>query len=86
MLADDADQFIVKINIHPTMAKAPAKKEKASPPPSQISVTQFILASLLFQFFLSYIITETWTWGYKSKWMYPTNWKYLIVTFLCCSR
>jgi len=55
------------------------KSKSASSAPSTISVTQFILASVLFQFFLSYIITETWTWGYKSKWMSPKNWKYLIV-------
>jgi len=70
------------------MAEPPSKKrEKSQKAPSGVSVTQFILASLAFQFCLSYIITETWTWGYKSKWMYPKAWKYLLVAKpLCLSR
>ena len=65
------------------MSTPGSKKDKSSPAPlSAVSVTQFIVASILFQFFLSYIITETWTWGYKSKWMYPKNWKFLIVKSL----
>jgi|SRR5579859_1488749 len=61
------------------MSPPPAKKEKSAPTPAKISVTQFILASILFQFCLSYIITETWTWGYKNKWTQPRNWKYIFV-------
>jgi hypothetical protein len=53
------------------------KKDKYSQP--SVSVVQFIIVSILFQFFLSYVITESWTWGYKSKWMYPQNWKQLYV-------
>jgi hypothetical protein len=61
------------------MSPSPSRKKKDSPEPAKISVTKFILASLLIQFCLSYVITETWTWGYKSKWIHPTNWKYLLV-------
>jgi hypothetical protein len=69
------------ITDHPNMSTPPSKKrDKSTHAPSGVSVTQFILASLAFQFFLSYVITETWTWGYKSKWLYPRTWKYLIVT------
>jgi hypothetical protein len=55
------------------------KRAKSASAPTGVSVSQFLLASLAFQFFLSYVITETWTWGYKSKWLYPRSWKYLIV-------
>ena len=51
---------------------------------SSISVFQFIVTSLIFQFFLSYVITETWTWGFKSKWMSPGNWKFLVVPHHHC--
>jgi hypothetical protein len=62
------------------------KAKSTSPPPAQISVVQFIIATLVLQFFLSYVITETWTWGYKSKWTNPANWKFLIVTRSPASR
>ena len=74
--SDDPPRLLSKVMARPSGTDAKSK----SPAPVQISVVQFILATLVFQFFLSYIITETWTWGYKSKWMSPTNWKYLIVT------
>jgi hypothetical protein len=60
------------------MAMQGSKRPKASETAS-VSVTQFIIASVLFQFCLSYVITETWTWGYKSKWMAPRSWKYMLV-------
>ena len=63
------------------MAQPSPKKAKLAASGPQISILQFFFASLLFQFFLSYVITETWTWGYKSKWMYAQNWKYLLVIF-----
>src|SRR5271170_967220 len=65
-----------------TMAQATTKKEKSASSAPQISLLQFFLASLLFQFFLSYVITETWIWGYKGKWTYVQNWKALFVPSL----
>lgn len=64
------------------MATSRPRDKSASAPLSTVSVTQFIIASVLFQFFLSYIITESWTWGYKSKWIHPKSWKYLIVKLM----
>lgn len=73
------------ITDQPDMSSPQSKKKRAksASAPTGVSVSQFLLASLAFQFFLSYVITETWTWGYKSKWLYPRSWKYLIVLSRC---
>jgi hypothetical protein len=67
---------------HTKMAQATSKKDKPTSSGPQISLFQFFLASILFQFLLSYVITETWTWGYQSKWMQAQNWKYLLVSLI----
>jgi len=64
-----------------TQRKKPKSDDEVSSSPartkrheeeSSISVLRILAIAVLFSFLASYLITNTWTWGYQGKW---TNWR-----------
>lgn len=66
-----------------SIENSPPEKVKASTPKRQAStasaVFQGLFISVLFFFLASYLITDTWLWGYNGKYV---NWRHWIPVFV----